>query len=175
MCLTFNPVHLPVELHWLYCYNVNAMCVFTYSIVLWTCKKDRLDPLYVFGLPMKLNLKMFPFWKQKGKRKKKEDKPESRRRLSSGPPRVRAQVQLRREKEDAAEYAAISPRLCLAEATELADDSAAHGQKRLTGLPCVSPSAPPSPSSPPGGVGGEIHEVSGSTSPAEARRSQSWI
>lgn len=40
MFLTFNSIHLPIELNWFNGYNVNVMCVFTYLIVLWTCKRD---------------------------------------------------------------------------------------------------------------------------------------
>lgn len=62
MFLTFNSIHLPIELNWFYCYNVNVLCVFTYLIVLWTCKKDCLEVEFDF---------FFPFWKQKRKSKKK--------------------------------------------------------------------------------------------------------
>lgn len=87
--------------------------------------------------------------KVRKKGQEKEDKPESRRRLSSGPPRVRAQVQLRGEKEDAAEYAAISPRLCLAEQLSW-QMTLLHTDKR--GLQ-ASPACPPPPLPPPPGRG----------------------
>lgn len=51
MFLTFNSSHLPIELNWFYCYNVNVLCVFTYLIVLWTCKKDCLEVEFDFFFP----------------------------------------------------------------------------------------------------------------------------
>lgn len=78
-----------------------------------------------------------------------------------------AQVRLREER-GCSRICAISSQALSAGATELADDFAAHGQKRLTGLPAcqLSPLAPSER------AGGGKHRASRSASPAEIHRAK---
>lgn len=95
-------------------------------------------------------------------------------RLSSGLPRVRCPGPAEGGEQGRGRICGYLSKALSGRATELADDSAAQGQKRLTGLPYVSPFLPPS-SSQSGRGGGERHEVSRSTSPADTHPGKTWI